>query len=59
MTLDQLRTALASCNLSKLSRDSGVHIRTLRRIKHQRSDDILVGTINKITPFLKAAKVKQ
>jgi DNA-binding Xre family transcriptional regulator len=56
MDITQLRTALQACNLSKLSRDSGVHIRTLRRIKHEKTEDILVGTIEKIKPHLRAAR---
>jgi len=56
MKLEDLRRELQGCNLSKLSRDSGVHIRTLRRIKYGRSDDVMVGTINKVKPHLRASK---
>lgn len=59
MKLPELRAKLQHCNLSLLSRESEVHIRTLRRIKHGRTSDVLVGTIDKIIPHLKAATTEK
>ena len=52
MTLDDLRRRLQDANLSALSRASGVHIRTLRRIKHGRSINIMVSTVEALEPHI-------
>jgi hypothetical protein len=57
MTPIQLRTKLADMrtNLSALERLSGVHIRTLRRLRHGQSE-ARQNTVDRIAPHLKACR---
>ena len=51
MTIEELRVTLAVCNLSKLSRLTGIDLRRLRRIKNG-TGDVRTATIAKIKPYL-------
>ena len=47
--IDTVRAWLASpCNLRMLSRDSGVDLRTLRRIKNGQTKDVMLTTVERI-----------
>ena len=48
MTMKQLRAILARANLSQLARQTGINIRTLRRIKTGETADVKLSTITKI-----------
>ena len=48
MTMKQLRAILARANLSQLARQTGINIRTLRRIKAGETTDVKLSTITKI-----------
>ena len=56
MTLIELRARLKHANLSELSRNCGVPLRTLRRIKNGKSASTLTETLERIEPHLKQAR---
>lgn len=59
MTMDQLRTKLADVNLSALARDTGLDLRTLRRIRNDpERSSVRLGTIEKIERALRKRAVQ-
>jgi len=45
MTMKQLRAILARANLSQLARQTGINVRTLRRIKAGETADVKLSTV--------------
>ena len=43
--MKQLRAVLARANLSELARKTGIHVRTLRRIKSGETQDVKLSTL--------------
>lgn len=48
MKITELRKLLRGANLSDLSRRSGIHIRTLRRIRHGHTEAVRANTVKQI-----------
>lgn len=53
MDLNTLKLKLAAVNLSRLARDTGINVRTLRRIRGGQTGDVLLTTMEKIEASLK------
>lgn len=53
MDLNTLKIKLAAVNLSRLARDTGINVRTLRRIRSGQTGDVLLTTMEKIEASLK------
>lgn len=54
LNYSEIRSRLQSANLSQLSRDTGLDVRTLRRMKNGQTPDIMASTAELLTRHLPA-----
>jgi DNA-binding Xre family transcriptional regulator len=52
MNIQQLRKRLETANLTRLARATEIDIRTLRRIKHGRTQNVLLRTMETLEKHL-------